>query len=127
MAAPLSWVESFLSNRTQQVLVNGKSSKCSPVTSGVPQGTVLGPLLFLVYINDLPECVQSQTRLFADDSLLYREINTPDDVIALQHDLNQLQIWEATWLMKFNTDKCELLHITNKRKPFLGTYSVHGQ
>ena len=66
----LQWINSFLANRTQQALVEGHTSSPAPVTSGVPQGTVLGPLLFLIYINDSPLKVSSTTRLFADDSLL---------------------------------------------------------
>ena len=86
----LTWIKSFLSNRSQQVQVEGVQSKPAPVTSGVPQGSVLGPLLFLVYINDMPSKVQSTTRLFADDSLLYRKIKSPEDAQILQNDLNAL-------------------------------------
>ena len=76
----LSWIESFLTGRSQKVLVEGKSSSSVPhVASGVPQGTVLGPKLFLLYINDLPNNVSSTTRLFADDSLLYRRIRSGED------------------------------------------------
>jgi len=71
----LAWIESFLSGRSQRVIVDGVCSGWSPVLSGVPQGTVLGPLLFLIYINDLPDCVTSRVRLFADDCLIYREIH----------------------------------------------------
>ena len=70
----LSWIEDFLSARTQEIIIEGSKSSPSPVMSGVPQGTVLGPLLFLAYINDMPECVKSEIKLFADDSLLYRRI-----------------------------------------------------
>ena len=71
-----NWIEAFLADRTQQVLVEGATSDSIPVISGVPQGTVLVPILFLLFINDLPDCVQSRTRLFADDCILYRQIKT---------------------------------------------------
>ena len=80
----LDWMKDFLSGRKQQVVVNGESSTKEKVTSGVPQGTILGPLLFLIYINDLPDRVKSQIRLFADDSHLYRTINNPQDIVQLQ-------------------------------------------
>ncbi|MCG8033368.1 MAG: reverse transcriptase family protein, partial [Candidatus Thiodiazotropha taylori] len=70
----LAWIKDFLSARTQEVVIDGSKSTPAPVTSGVPQGTVLGPLLFLAYINDMPECVKSSIKLFADDSLLYRKV-----------------------------------------------------
>ena len=70
----------------------------------VPQGTVLGPLIFLVYINDLPAQVKSKARLFADDYLLYRKICSPDDTAALQRDLDSLQGWERDWLIAFNPE-----------------------
>ena len=85
----LHWVESFLTNRKQRVLLDGKESSQADVTSGVPQGTVNGPLYFLAFINDLPECTLSDTRLFADDGLLFREIRTDRDAEALQKDLQQ--------------------------------------
>ena len=112
----LDWIVSFLSKRTQRVTIEGISSKTAPVTSGVPQGTVLGPLLFLVYINDLPECVQSNSRLFADDSLVYRTIKSREDTKILQDDMDKLQEWEERWMMNFNPDKCQVLCVSNKRK-----------
>ena len=72
----LDWMNDFLSERTQQVIINGESSSKGKLISGVPQGTVLGTLLFLIYINDLPDGVNSQIRLFADDSYLYKTIDT---------------------------------------------------
>ena len=69
--------------------------------SGVPQGTVLGPLLFLVYINDLPRGIQSDIRLFADDCIIYREIKSPEDQLKLQQDLNDVIAWEKKWEMSF--------------------------
>ena len=90
----LDWIRNFLSGRTQQVILDGCVSDSLPVLSGVPQGTVLRPLLFLCFINDVPECVSSKIRLYADDILLYREIETREDCIKLQMDLDALQNWE---------------------------------
>ena len=112
------------SDRSQQVLVEGQASESSPVTSGVPQGTVLGPLLFL-YINDMPMKVSSTARLFADDSLLYRRIRSSQDSISLQEDLDRLQQWEKEWQMSFNPTKCVVLRITRKRDPINATYKIH--
>ena len=122
----LSWIGDFLANRTQRVMIEGTQSETAPVTSGVPQGSVLGPL-FLCYINDLPTCVSSDIRLFADDCLLYRTIHSQQDAVILQEDLNMLQQWEAKWLMSFNPGKCEVLRVTNKRKHIIHThYKIHG-
>ena len=122
----LQCIRSFLSDRTQKVVVEGKPSSSAPVTSGVPNGTVLGPLLFLAYINDLPSRVKAKARLFADDCLLYRNIKTNEDAESLQDDLNKLQDWETDWQMHFNPDKCELIRITNKRKTINAMYQIHG-
>jgi len=123
----LHWIRDFLANRTQQVILDGQCSGESAVTSGVPQGSVLGPLLFLIYINDLPACVShSSTRLFADDSVVYRRISSPSDAVLLQEDVDSLQTWEDRWLMRFNAAKCQVLRITNKRKPILASYTIHG-
>ena len=123
----LEWVKSFLDGRTQQVVLDGTTSSAAPVTSGVPQGTVLGPLLIIVYINDLPSCVKSSARFFADESLLNRRINSSTDAKALQEDLDNLQQWEKDLQMKFNSDKCEVIRITNKRKVVDSEYTIHGQ
>ena len=90
----LGWIESFLVGRNQTVVLDGESSDELPVLSGVPQGSVLGPILFLLYINDLPENVQSQVRLFADDTAVYLTVQDPNDSGRLQSDLNVLQEWE---------------------------------
>ena len=92
----LEWIRSFLSCRKQWVVVEGSKSEESPVTLGVPQGSALGPILFLVYINDLPERVKSQVRLFADDTNLYRQISSPEDSKMLQEDLDCLVDWERS-------------------------------
>ena len=108
----LKWISSFLHGRSQRVVCNGCTSSSVSVTSGVPQGTVLGPLLFLIYINDLPKCVSSHCALFADDCLLYRKINNKEDHQILQHDLHNLELWANKWLMSFNVSKCEVLRIS---------------
>jgi len=122
------WIASLLTGRMQSVVVEGQISHTIPVTSGVPQGSVLRPLLFLLYINDLPECVSSQStvRLFADDSFLYRKIRSAADSIQLQHDLDQLAVWEQSWLMSFSPSKCQLLRITKKRSPIQHDYALRG-
>ena len=112
----VKWIEDFLSNRCQRVIVKGRSSKTYPVISGIPQGSVLGPTLFVIYINDLPEITASQSPLFADDTKLYRQINSNDDVKILQNDLDKLQIWSNTWLLKFHPKKCKVLSIKSSEK-----------
>ena len=102
----LSWIRAFLTNRTQRVLVEGCGSQLASVRSGVPQGTVLGPLLFLAFINDLPHHVQSQIRLFADDCLLYRPMCDISDSVALQRDLSSLESWSEAWGLRFDAPKC---------------------
>ena len=83
----LAWIRAFLGSRSQQVVIDGKESESIPVTSGVPQGSVLSPILFLVYINDLPDEVLSRVRLFADDTALYLTMESKDDSSALQYKL----------------------------------------
>ena len=122
-----NWITSFLSNRKQRVSVNGALSDITYVTSGVPQGSVLGPLLFLLYINDINENIQSSIRLFADDSIIYRKINSNIDHQILQTDLIQLEKWSDKWQMQFNISKCVHLPITNKTKPSSHQYSLFGQ
>ena len=121
----LKWVQDFLSGRTQQVVLEGSCSDTTPVTSGVPQGSVLGPLLFLAFINDLPSRVKSRTGMFADDCLLYRTIKGQADAHALQKDLDSLQDWEKEWQMEFNADKCEVIRITSKKNPIIYSYRIH--
>ena len=123
----LNWIKAFLSYRQQQVLLDGVQSSQADVLSGVPRGTVLGPLLFLAFNNDMPEVTTSDTRLFADDGLLYREINTETDSEELQNDLDALEEWERTWQMHFHPEKCQVIQMcTNKRFRRQPTYKLHG-
>ncbi len=101
----INWIKSFLSDRKQRVIVKGECSKECRVTSGIPQGSVLGPILFVLYINDLPEIVNSPVYIFADDTKLYRQISNNNDKLKLQQDLDSLQIWSDTWLLKFLSRK----------------------
>ena len=98
------------------------------VLSVVPQGTVLGPLFFLIYINDIADNLSPGTsiRLFADDSLLYRIIKSEQDVAILQKDLDTLQRWETKNKMEFHPGKCQVIRVTNKVGPILGSYNIHG-
>ena len=114
----LQWISSFLTTRKMKVVIDGFCSEEEKVTSGVPQGTVLGPILFLIHINDLPLVVDSQVRLFADDCLLYRQINDISDQIKLQKDLKSLENWAEDWGMSFNAKKCYIMSIKNKAPYF---------
>ena len=93
----LRWIISFLSNRTQQVVVSGTQSLSCSVSSGVPQGSVVGPVLFLLYINDITSEIQSQVCLFADDCLIYHTIYLEADHTILQTNLNRLDSWASKW------------------------------
>ena len=132
----LNWVASFLNDRTQKVVIRGTASKSFDVTSGVPQGSVLGPILFLIYINDLPLEVISPMSLFADDSKVFSRIsldkenvtsvgaNNPDGSGALQRDLENIQAWARRWKIEFNVDKCKIMHL-GKSNP-RHTYTMNG-
>ena len=105
----ISWIQDFLTGRSQQVVVGNTKSSELPVCSGVPQGSVLGPTLFLIYINDLPLAVNCNVSLYADDTLMYSEIRTIEDKVNFQTNINSLQDWSTTWKMPFNTSKCEVI------------------
>ena len=122
----LRWLESYLSGRRQRVLVEGSLSDWLPVTSGVPQGSILGPLLFLLYINDMPSVVRSaKIALFADDAKLVMKISNVEDCLALQDDLNNLSDWGKTWGMYFNVSKCKVLTVSRSHNPFTKEYCIN--
>ena len=112
------WVQDFLSDRKQCVEVNGMKSQWHKATSGIPQDSVLEPVLFVIYINDLPECVKSDVFLFADEKKFLREIKDDSDGI-IQSDLNELFNWSETWLLKFHPNKCKVLPVLNKNKQYV--------
>ena len=109
----LHWISSYLTNRSQRVVIEGESSAFLPVVSGVPQGSILGPLLFLLYINDISENLSlgSKIALFADDAKIFRHIFDFTDCLALQADLHTLENWSKTWQMNFNAKKCKVISI----------------
>ena len=93
----LKWFSSFVTTRRQRVVINGCASDWSPVSFGVPQGSILGPLLFILYINDLPSAVSSTMKIFADDVAMYCSVDSPSDCIAFQHDLDMITDWCSKW------------------------------
>jgi len=107
----LKWISNYLIGRKQCVVLNGCRSNWALVKSGVPQGTVLGPILFTIYVNDLPSAVNSHCLMFADDTKLFRSIYTDEDVLQLQRDLHALCEWSSKWQLLFNYSKCTLLTI----------------
>ena len=106
----LQWIQSFLLGRKQRVSLNGAKSAWADVTSGIPQGSVLGPILFIVYINDLPNVVSSLVMMFADDTKVFSPIYQEEDCQKLQEDLNHLCDWSTKWLLQFNVSKCGMIH-----------------
>ena len=114
--AVLQWIDAFLSGRRQRVVVNGSKSTWAQATSGIPQGSVLGPLLFVCFINDMPSVVKSPVHLFADDTKLYRRVTTLEDHKALQDDLTNREDWSTKWNLCFNTNKCKVMHIGHSNR-----------
>ncbi|XP_071944903.1 uncharacterized protein [Antedon mediterranea] len=107
----LKWIECFLLGRKQRVAIKGTLSSWSHVTSGIPQGSVLGPILFLIYINDLPDILESHTEMFADDTKLFNHIKSRADCEALQRDIDAANDWAKTWQLQFNVNKCCIMHL----------------
>ena len=105
----LNWIKNYLNERQQTVSVNGEKSDPVEVLSGVPQGTVLGPLLFVLYINDILDNTKSHGFMFADDTKLFRQVTSKEDALVLQSDINLLDEWSKKWLLSFNKSKCHVL------------------
>ena len=119
------WLCAYLTNRLQCVSINGSVSDVLPVISGVPEGSILGPLLFLIFVYDLSELVSSSmVLLFADDANCVKSITTFPDCISLQRDLNKLAEWSLIWNLPFNEEKCTLLRFALKEAPVLYNYYV---
>ena len=122
-------LSSWLSGRSQQVVIDDQTSDPVPVLSVVPQGSVLGPILFLIFINDLLGNIKSSVRLFANDCVLYSNFLALQDCLILQEDLNSLAPWEAEWQMKFNVAKCHTMRVTRhySHKQIIHNYTLHQQ
>ena len=114
-----------MDNRKQTVVINGINSDEVPVSSGVPQGSFLGPILFLANTNDLPEQVESRVRLFVDGTAMYLAISSTTEGQVLQTDLACLEQWEKMWDMQFHPSKYQVLHIARKVKPLYTKYILH--
>ena len=122
----LKWIDSFLCFRQQPVVVNGVKFDWAPVLSGVPQGTVLGPLLFSLYINDISSDIESEIRLLADDCVCYREIKDEEDN-ETSEDIDRLGSWARKWGMRFQPVKCNMMKMIRKRtKKIHASYTLEG-
>ena len=120
-----NWLTTWLTKRTQQVMIDGQTSTPSKVKSGVPQGTVLGPIMFLLFINDIGQNITSKIQLFADDCILYRVIESQCDEQALQEDLDKILNWANIWQMKFNVNKCVVLRCSRLLSQLQPTYLLN--
>jgi hypothetical protein len=109
----INWIRDILSDRKQSVVLKGKSSQMCTVTSGVPQGSVLGPTLFLCYINDLPTSLTCKVSLYADDTLLYQTVDDPEDAARFQKNIEAVYHWSEKWRMPFNDKKCHAINFGN--------------
>ena len=117
----IKWIDAFLCYRQQRVVVNGIKSDWALVVSDVPQGTVLGLLLFSLHLNDITSDIEYEIRLFADDRVCYREIKNVEDAVELQKDIDRLGSWARKWGMRFQPVKCLMMQLTYKRT---GTYKI---
>ena len=120
----LKWIESFLTGRKQRVIINGGSSPWTDAVSGIPKDSVLGPILFLIFIDDLPDSVAGLVKIFADDTKLFSAIKSKEDCKKLQADLESLSQWSDRWLSQFNVSKCGVMHYGQQKEEQF-TYTMH--
>ena len=111
----LKWIESYLTNRRQRVVIDGKKSDWTYISAGVPQGSILGPLLFLIYVNDIIVDIESQILLFADDTCIFEPVTDENtSIVKLNNDLNRLSVWAKQWLVNFNPSKTKFMVFSKK-------------
>ena len=120
------WIESYLCQRSQRVILDGKYSDWAPVLSGVPEGSILGPILFTCYVADLPRQIKTCSLSYADDVKIFHRIQGPADVDLLQADLNRLNEWSKTWHLKLNPAKCKTITFTLRTSPIISSYFLDG-
>jgi hypothetical protein len=121
------WIQCFLLGRTQRVNVNGSLSNCVTVQSGVPQGSVLGPLLFLLYVNDIPRYIDCNILMFADDVKIWKSVASLADSANLQGNIDALQLWSRKWLLGFNVDKCVTMHLSSTHSTTSAGYFINNE
>ena len=119
-----AWLESYLSSRCQRVVINGQASKWTPVKSGVPEGSIRGPLLFICYTADILSIIKTNCIMYADDLKLYCRVTCSEDAALLQADLSRLAEWSEAWKLKLNPQKCFIMSYTLKTRPVIGDYQI---
>ena len=120
----VNWIEDYLKNRVQRVQIRGEKSDWLNVFSGVPQGSVIGPILFLIYINDIQEGIESKISIFADDTKLRHRVGNEEEVSVLKRDLKRLEGWSDRNGMHFNVEKCSVMHCGFQNKK--NNYEIYG-
>ena len=123
----LNWITNFLSGRQQRKVINDSKSSWQPVKRGIPQGSVLGPVLFLIHITTMPDKIASKIYLFADDAKLYRRIEDKSDATGIHEDLQSLETWPGQSLLSFNIDKCVHMTIGTKKLYMERNYKINGE
>ena len=119
----LKWIESLLTDRIQSVKVNDSRSKWSKVLSGIPQGSVIGPLLFVIFINDMPDLIKNSCKLFADDCKVYGK--NSDNGVSIQNDIDSMWNWSQSWQLPFNVTKCKKMHVGRNNRSLEYNMGIH--
>ncbi len=120
----LEWMKDYIQNREMRTVIRGVGSSWTEVLSGVPQGSVLAPIMFQIYINDMQEGLNSYINMFADDAKLLRVIRTKDDCIELQKDIDKIYKWSQTWKLEFNAKKCHVLEMGRSSRRITWNYKM---
>jgi ribonuclease P/MRP protein subunit RPP40 len=119
----LEWIKDFLKDRKQRVVMGNSKSSWADITSGISQGSVFGPILFVIFINDLPSKINSYVKIFADDTNIFRALRSIRDISMSQEDISKLLLWSTAWQLPFNVAKCKLLHFGKNNPEY--SYSMN--